>query len=239
MPKHDKNRDQFVVDIETSFGLTIIAKLGEAATSLIDLSGPYLWFKNSSNVQALFNIEALVSAKYDTKDVELFGLQNFGATFSIPGIVTVGPNFKIYGSVNFDLSLSGKFEAHVTIAEWDTQLAFPEAEDEAKPQATEDPGTTRTQVVGKHTVDWSINANEQTTAHVKPVASFGLEFDSKFISIDPATVKLLLPMAGPKLTHRRPIDLTTQTSAMEQMLARHCLLNSQYPNRLNGRCQSQ
>lgn len=71
----------------------------------VDLSGSYLWFKNSGTVEALFMIDALVSAQYDTGDVELFGLENFGATFAIPGIVTVGPNFKLYGSVNFDLSL--------------------------------------------------------------------------------------------------------------------------------------
>ncbi|KAF2994020.1 hypothetical protein E8E14_001381 [Neopestalotiopsis sp. 37M] len=182
---------QTTVNIDTSFGLTVIAKLGDSASSLIDLSQSYLWFKNSGNVQALFNIDALVSAKYDTKDIELFGLQNFGATFSIPGIVTVGPNFKIYGSVNFDLSLSGNFEAHVTIADWDTQLAFPEAEDEADPKANETPTTKGTQEVGEPTIDWGIDANGQITAHVKPVASFGLEWNSKFISIDPATVNLI------------------------------------------------
>ncbi|PQE17112.1 glycosyl hydrolase family 18 protein [Rutstroemia sp. NJR-2017a BBW] len=178
---------QTSVSIDTSFGLTMIGTLGTP----VDLSGSYLWFKNSGNIQALFMIDALVSAHYDTKDVELFGLENFGATFSIPGIVTVGPNFKLYGSVNFDLSLSGKFEAHVTLADWDTQLVLPDRGSDADPKSTDTPGTDGTQAIGKPTIDWSINANGQITAHIKPVASFGIDFNPKFISVPSTTINLV------------------------------------------------
>ena len=71
--------------IDTSFGLTIVANLGLPP----DLSQSYLYFKNSGTITALFTIDALVSASYDTGDIELFGLENFGATFSVPGILTV------------------------------------------------------------------------------------------------------------------------------------------------------
>ncbi|CCD44019.1 hypothetical protein BofuT4_P062290.1 [Botrytis cinerea T4] len=178
---------QTSVDIDTSFGLTMIATLGIK----VDLSGSYLWFKNSGTVEALFMIDALVSAQYDTGDVELFGLENFGATFAIPGIVTVGPNFKLYGSVNFDLSLSGQFEAHVALADWDTQLAFPDQESDADPKSTDSPGTNGTQEVSKPTIDWSVNTNGQITAHVKPVASFGIDFNSNFISVPSTTINLV------------------------------------------------
>ncbi|KAH8882031.1 hypothetical protein GQ53DRAFT_589853, partial [Thozetella sp. PMI_491] len=175
------------VQIDTSFGLTIVATLGIPP----DLSQSYMYFKNSGEVTALFTIDALVSAQYDTGDIELFGLQNFGATFSIPGILTVGPNFKIYGSVNFDLAISGKFQAHVTLAKWDTQLGFPELDSDDDPQDITDPNTDGTQEIGKPTIDWSIDANGQITAHVKPTISFGIEFNTKFISIDPATVNIV------------------------------------------------
>ncbi|KAM3148412.1 hypothetical protein ABEW05_011367 [Botrytis cinerea] len=178
---------QTSVDIDTSFGLTMIATLGIK----VDLSGSYLWFKNSGTVEALFMIDALVSAQYDTGDVELFGLENFGATFAIPEIVTVGPNFKLYGSVNFDLSLSGQFEAHVALADWDTQLAFPDQESDADPKSTDSPGTNGTQEVSKPTIDWSVNTNGQITAHVKPVASFGIDFNSNFISVPSTTINLV------------------------------------------------
>lgn len=102
--------------ITTSFGLTIVATLGVPP----DLSQSYLYFKSAGTVTAVFSIDALVRAHYRSGDIELFGLQNFGATFSIPGILTVvrlsclksvvdllaltletqGPNFKVYGSVD-------------------------------------------------------------------------------------------------------------------------------------------
>lgn len=176
------------VQVDTSFGLTIVATLGVPP----DLSQSYMYFRNSGEVTALFTIDALVSAQYDTGDVELFGLQNFGATFSIPGILTVGPNFKIYGSVNFDLALSGKFQAHVTIAKWDTQLGFPELDTGDDPADVKgDPSTDGTQEIGKPTIDWSIDANGQITAHIKPTVSFGIEFNDKFISVDPTTVNVV------------------------------------------------
>ncbi|KAK6593441.1 glycosyl hydrolase family 18 [Botrytis cinerea] len=167
---------QTSVDIDTSFGLTMIATLGIK----VDLSGSYLWFKNSGTVEALFMIDALVSAQYDTGDVELFGLENFGATFAIPGIVTVGPNFKL-----------GQFEAHVALADWDTQLAFPDQESDADSKSTDSPGTNGTQEVSKPTIDWSVNTNGQITAHVKPVASFGIDFNSNFISVPSTTINLV------------------------------------------------
>lgn len=176
---------QTSVQIDTSFGLTIVATLGG------DLSQSYMYFKNSGEVTALFSIDALVSASYDTGDIELFGLQNFGATFSIPGIVTVGPNFKIYGSVNFDLAISGSFKAHVTIAKWDTQLGFPELDADDDPQDIKDPSTDGTQKIGTPSIDWSVDANGQITAHVKPVISFGIDWNSKFISVEPTTVNVV------------------------------------------------
>lgn len=73
------------VVIDTSFGLTIVATLGLPP----DLSGSYLYFKNSGTNASLFTIDALVQASYDTGDIELFGLENFGGAFSVPGILTV------------------------------------------------------------------------------------------------------------------------------------------------------
>jgi chitinase len=54
-------------------------------------------FRNSGNVKATLNFDAFASMQFSTGRVELFGLQNFGATFSVPGIVTIGPNLRVYG----------------------------------------------------------------------------------------------------------------------------------------------
>ena len=175
------------VRIDTSYGLTITATLGLPP----DLSQSYLYFQNKGKVSALFTVDALTTAQYDTGDIELFGLDDFGATFGIPGIVTVGPNFQLFGSVNVDLELSGKFQAQVNLAEWDTTLGFPEAEDAADPDEVTTPSADGTQSVLTPEIDWNVAASGQLTAHLKPAVSFGITFSSKFIDVDPATVNLV------------------------------------------------
>lgn len=73
------------VKVDTSFGLTLISTLSFPP----DLSNSYLYFKNQGSVSALFTVDALASASFNIPDKELFGLENFGATFSVPGILTV------------------------------------------------------------------------------------------------------------------------------------------------------
>jgi chitinase len=90
-----------------------------------------------------------------------------------------------------DLTLSGKFQAETVLAKWDTQLAFPDQSSTEDPQDLENPSQDGTQDVGTTKIDYSIAANGQITAHIKPMVSFGIEFNQKFISIDPATVSLV------------------------------------------------
>lgn len=174
--------------IDTSFGLTIITTMGV----LPDLSQSYLYFRNKGKVEAVFSIDALAQASYDTGDIELFGLQNFNALFSVYGIVTVGPNFKLLGSVNMDVSLSGSFEAAVTLADWDTQVSFPDpgTSSDYDPQDLQTPVDT-TQP-GDASFDWSVQAEGQITAHLKPQASFGITWGSVFSSLDNCEVDLVL-----------------------------------------------
>lgn len=56
---------------------------------------------------------------YSSGDVKMIGLDSFpGATFRVPGIVTVGPNLAVYGRVDATLAVSGKIEARAEIASW-------------------------------------------------------------------------------------------------------------------------
>lgn len=179
---------RLAVLIDTIFGLTIIAKLGDG----VDLSDSYLYFKNKGKIVATFTLDALVEASYATGDIELLGLESFGATFSIPGILTVGPNFRIFGNVNMDVSMSGKLQAEVVLADWDTHMAFPDQEDEAVPQSDNaDPDRDGTEALGSTSLNWTIAASGQITAHVKPMVSFGINFNSKFIDIDPCEIDLV------------------------------------------------
>lgn len=71
------------LQVDTSFGLTIIATLGED----LDLSQSYLFFKNKGEVTAKFELDAVASLTYSSGDIKLFGLDDFpGATFRVPGM---------------------------------------------------------------------------------------------------------------------------------------------------------
>ncbi|TGJ83235.1 hypothetical protein E0Z10_g5519 [Xylaria hypoxylon] len=131
--------------IDTQFGLTIITT-STTGSVLPDLSQSFMYLRNRGDIAAVFTIDAIIKASYDTRDRELFGLQNFNALFSVPGIIT--------------------------IASWDTRVSFPDQGSGYNPKSLKDPETS-TQP-GNPTFDWSVEAQGQITAHVKPLVSFGI-----------------------------------------------------------------
>ena len=165
------------VKVSTSFGLTIITKLGTP----LDLSQSYLYFKNKGEVSATFTLDAVGRAKFETGDKELLGLQNFpGATFGIPKLLTVGPNFKLFGAVEASVTLAGHLESRVDIAKWDVQQTYPDQGAGAGPKALSDPnrdGTGDFQGLKQPSFDYSVVAKGEITAHLKPTFEFGIVFD--------------------------------------------------------------
>ena len=103
------------VQVETNFGLTLIASLPRPG-QLIDLSQSYVYFRNAGEVTAKFTLDAIASATFATGDKLLLSADRFGATFSVPGILTDGPNFKLFGSVDGGVSLAAHLESQVKIA---------------------------------------------------------------------------------------------------------------------------
>ncbi|OTA92708.1 glycoside hydrolase family 18 protein [Hypoxylon sp. CO27-5] len=175
--------------IDTQFGLTIITKL-TTGSLLPDLSQSFMYLRNRGDIDATFTIDAIVKTSYDTGDKELFGLQNFNALFSVPGIITVGPNFRLLGSVNMDISVSGHIEAAVKVASWDTRITFPDQGSDYNPKNLKDPDPTTQS--GKPTFDWSVEANGQITAHVKPLVSFGITWGAVFNKVPNCEVDLVV-----------------------------------------------
>lgn len=165
------------VKVATSFGLTIITKLGTP----LDLSQSYLYFKNKGEVSAIFTLDAVGRAKFETGDKELLGLQNFpGATFGIPKLLTVGPNFKLFGAVEASVTLAGHLESRVDIAKWDVQQTYPDQGADAGPKALSNPdrdGTGDFSNLKQPTFDYSVTASGEITAHLKPTFEFGVVFD--------------------------------------------------------------
>lgn len=168
------------VNVATSFGLTIICKLNTPG-AFIDLSQSYLFFKNQGEVSATFTLAAVAKAKYSHDDIELLGLENFpGATFSIPKLITVGPNFRLYASVDAEVTLSGKLESKVHIASWQIQQTYPDQNADWDPKTLSSPsreGTGSFDGLQQPTFDYSIMATGTMTAHLKPTFEFGIVFD--------------------------------------------------------------
>ena len=165
------------VKVATSFGLTIITKLGTP----LDLSQSYLYFKNKGEVSATFTLDAVGRAKFETGDQELLGLQNFpGATFGIPKLLTVGPNFRLFGAVEASITLAGHLESRVDIAKWDVQQTYPDQGADAGPKALSNPdrdGTGDFDGLKQPTFDYSVSAKGEITVHLKPTFEFGIVFD--------------------------------------------------------------
>lgn len=178
------------VKIDTSFGLTIITTL-RAPPDLPDLSKSYLYFKNKGNVEAVFTVDAYGKASFESPDWKLAGLDNFpGATFRVPGLVTIGPNFALYASVDAEMTLAGQFEARVNLAEWDVQQTYPAQTDAYEPKAVEAPDAQRAQKVSTPEFDYSLSASGQITAHLRPTVTFGLKWDDRW-DIDGCYVDLV------------------------------------------------
>jgi chitinase len=89
------------VDIKAAGGVTVIGKLG----NLKSFDQSSAWFRTEGSVKAALKFEAFGKVSFHTGDIELFGAHNFGASFRVPGIVTIGPDFRIIGSLSGDASL--------------------------------------------------------------------------------------------------------------------------------------
>ncbi|KAL8916580.1 MAG: hypothetical protein Q9172_006245 [Xanthocarpia lactea] len=178
------------VKVGTSFGFTLITTLRLP----LDLSQSYLYFKNEGDVSATFTLDAVGKAIFETGDIEIAGLENFpGATFGIPKLLTVGPNFKLFGSVDAEVTLSGHLESKVQIASWDIQQTYPDQGAEWDPKGLSDPnrdGTGSFEGIQQPTFDYSVTAAGQITAHLKPTFEFGIIFD-KMWNIDSAKVDVV------------------------------------------------
>jgi chitinase len=93
--------------------------------------------------------------------------------------------------VNADVTLAGHLESQVNLAKWDTQITLPDQGTDENPQSLQDPDRDGTQEIGNPTFNYSVTANGQITAHVKPTITFGLDFNSNFLNVGSAKVDLV------------------------------------------------
>ena len=175
------------IKADTSFGLTIITTM----TFPPDLSNSYLYFKNKGEVSATFTLDAIASLSYSSGNRELFGLESFpGATFHVPGILTVGPNFRLLGSLEASVTLAGHLESQVNIASWSTQQTYPQQEPGFQPLDLEKPDRDGTQILGQPTFDYSVSASGEIATHLLPTITFGIDFEPRW-KVDNCKVDLV------------------------------------------------
>ncbi|KAL6232550.1 hypothetical protein BDW75DRAFT_242829 [Aspergillus navahoensis] len=175
------------VRVDVYYGFTLIATLG----SPIDFSNSYLYFRSKGEVTAKFVFDASVTALFDTGDVLLFSADKFGAAFSVPGIVTIGPNFKLFGQLEGSATLGVNFESRVTLAEWDVRQTYPVANGDWDPEASRAPNKDGTQNVLEPEFEYGFSLSGHLSAHVKPTLTFGIDWNEDFISIDSYAVSLV------------------------------------------------
>ncbi|RAH72481.1 uncharacterized protein BO66DRAFT_436148 [Aspergillus aculeatinus CBS 121060] len=164
------------IDIETSFGITIIVNLAQP----LDLSNSYLYFRNRGKVWTHFRLDADASLHWNSGDVKLLGLDDFpGATFTVPGIVTVGPNLEMYASVHAGVTFSGSFKAQVNLAEWDVEQTYP-YDGKLGPKEISETKTDGTRMIGEPRMEASAGASGEFSLNLKPRVNFGVVFDDRW-----------------------------------------------------------
>lgn len=182
-----KVQAQAHVEIDTNFGFTLITTLSFPP----DLSNSYLYFRNKGQVSAKFTADAAVTATFNSGDIKLLSADQFGAAFAVPGIVTIGPNFQLFGNVQGQVTLGAYFESNVNLAKWDIRQTYPDASHDWDPSATESPNRDGTQELLSPQWEYGITADGFLQAHIKPTVTFGIDFNQNFLPIDSCTVSLV------------------------------------------------
>ncbi|KAF7510841.1 hypothetical protein GJ744_005941 [Endocarpon pusillum] len=172
------------VSISTSFGFTLITKLNfDSPGSPLDLSQSYLTFSNEGKVTATFTLEALIRVSYESGEKTIVTLPFPGATFRVPGIVTIGPSVRVVGEFNAGLTLSAEVETKVDLASWEVRQTYPAASQEYEPKSEDDldsgdsgdqNGLLEPQFYA------SVLAEGKVEAHLKAIAEFGIRFDDRW-----------------------------------------------------------
>ncbi|KAF5852879.1 hypothetical protein GGP41_008338 [Bipolaris sorokiniana] len=166
------------IDIQTAAGVTVIGTLGD----LKSFEESSVWFRTNGRVDASLNFNAKGALSFHTGQVELFGAHNFGASFRVPGIVTIGPDFRILASIAGDATLELNTKYAVNFGNWDYAMRYPTPQGESDtPTKT---GDLKEPQISNSTdpFSWTLDANGQITAHIIPKVTFGIVFDNSAIS---------------------------------------------------------
>lgn len=165
------------IKMSTSFGFTLITTLGPG----MDLSKSFLHFNNEGGIEAIFTLEALMTMQWDSKVFSLGELPVPGASFRIPGIVTIGPEIRLDARFKAGISVEGRVEARVTLADWEIRQTYPQQSNDYVPKIEDSPDRgIDAKGLSKPTFDYSLRAEGYAEAHIIPTISFGINFDKRY-----------------------------------------------------------
>ncbi|KAI0876435.1 hypothetical protein GGS24DRAFT_498865 [Hypoxylon argillaceum] len=176
------------VNVQASAQLTLIGKLN----NLKSFQESHLLARSKGNIDAMLVFDAFGNISFSTGRLEIFGAQNFGATFTIPGLITVGPNFKVYGQLAGQLTLHTTAQATYNLAHWDYTQRYPNANNDRGGASTDTSADMQTSM-SENKFEWhaDVSVAGDVKATISPLVEFGVVFDSK-LGIPSASVLLEL-----------------------------------------------
>ncbi|KAK5654041.1 hypothetical protein OQA88_7719 [Cercophora sp. LCS_1] len=176
------------IKMSTSFGFTLITTLDLP----LDLTKSFVHFNNEGEIEAIFTLDALAKVEWDSGVKRIATLPLPGASFRIPGIVTIGPHFNLDGRFKAGFAVQGRVEARVTLASWEIQQTYPEqGSSDRDPEALDAPKRDfDVNGLQEPTFDVTVDALGYLEAHLMPTLSFGIDFDEQW-NVGKAAVELI------------------------------------------------
>ncbi|KAI3338994.1 carbohydrate-binding module family 18 [Ustulina deusta] len=163
------------VNVQTSAQLTLIGKLN----NLQSFQESHLLARSKGNIDAMLVFDAFGKVSFSTGRLEIFGAQNFGATFRIPGLVTVGPNFKVYGPIAEQHGNNRTAQATYNLAHWDYTQRYPNEKNDRGGASTDTSATMQTSM-SENKFEWhaDVSVAGDVKATISPLVEFGVVFNS-------------------------------------------------------------
>ncbi|KAK4108057.1 glycoside hydrolase family 18 protein [Canariomyces notabilis] len=168
-------------DVQTSGVLTLIGDLA----NMKEFRHSYINFRNKGEIQASLVFHAHGELRLPYMEDTILGIAPLGASFKIPGIVTIGPEFKLVASVEGRVAVDADARVDFDVAKWDYSQRYP-ADNEAHIDPDKDEPDTPTFATsnkqGNETIkfNWQVTAEGIIEMHLIPLVSFGIVFNPKW-----------------------------------------------------------
>ncbi|KAH7633186.1 family 18 glycosyl hydrolase [Sordaria sp. MPI-SDFR-AT-0083] len=166
------------INVETTAELNLIGDFED----LSSWRESHMLFRSKGEIKTTLNLWAFARMAFNSDEVELFGLDKFGATFSIPGLVTIGPNLRVKAQLDGEATLHTEAAVSLKIAEWEYTQQYPNTlgvnqnppEKHSGATSFFDKAAPNDSGFPQPTFHADIDAQGHLTVTMKPVVSFGL-----------------------------------------------------------------